>query len=117
MARLLRNSQRRPLYRHARLGQGALRARYVESHGVSHSRKQAAAGGAGLLEEIQRREPSNRRAGRTRPQIEACVVAGLRPATAILKGFLFSGIITATPTCGRHIHARTKPDKMSWSQG
>src|SRR5260370_36963547 len=43
-------------------------------------RTQCAGWRAGLLEEIQRREPPERRAGRTRPQIEGCVVAGLCPA-------------------------------------
>src|SRR5260370_4576031 len=52
----------------------------MEGHSVPRSRRQTAACRAGLLEEIQRREPSTRRAGRTRPQIEGCVVAGLCPA-------------------------------------
>src|ERR1035437_6636445 len=55
----------------------------METHGVPDPRRQTAACGAGLLEEIQRREPSNRRAGRTqRPQVGACVAAGLCPARA-----------------------------------
>src|SRR5260370_30337873 len=51
----------------------------MEGHSVPHPRRQTAACRAGLLEEIQRREPSNRRAGRTRPQIGGCVVAGVCP--------------------------------------
>src|SRR5208282_5768112 len=78
MARLLRDSQRLSLYRHARLGQDALRARHVEAHGIPHPRRQAATNRAGLLEEINRSKPTNRRRRRTRPQVEERLRGGRR---------------------------------------
>src|SRR5271163_4036987 len=66
MARFLRDSQWRPLFRDASLGQDAFRAGYVEGDSIPHPHKQAAARSAGLLEEIQRSSPSNRRGARTR---------------------------------------------------
>src|SRR5260370_16951953 len=52
----------------------------MEGHSVPHPDMQTAACRQGRWEEMQRCEPPNRRAGRTRPQIGGCVVAGFCPA-------------------------------------